>query len=156
MPSARVLPIAVPPGRFAVPVGTALARAIEKTGRRAVVVASTDLTHYGANYFGAAHGPLPDALAWMKENDRRFLDHVLKFEVNAIVPEAGAHQNACGAGAVAAATAAAQAMGASKAKLLEYTTSYEVMGGDSAVGYAAIVFTAEADVAGEPEGEASE
>lgn len=144
-PEAQALPVAVPPGRYAARTGKAVAQAVEATGRRVVVVASTDLTHYGGHYFGETHGSLPGALDWMKRNDRRFIDRVLQFDIDAIVPEANKNRNACGAGATAAAAAASKALGATAAELLEYTTSYDVMGGDSAVGYAAIVFQTEGD-----------
>ena len=146
LPDARILPIAVPPAPGAAEAGTAVARAVAASGRSAVVVASTDLTHYGMSYYGPAHGPLPGALPWVKDNDRRFIRLVEKLDAEAIVPEAQANHNACGAGAVAAAVRAAAEMGASEARLLEYTTSYDVMGGrgaDSAVGYAGLVFRAD-------------
>jgi AmmeMemoRadiSam system protein B len=64
-------------------------------------------------------------------------------EADRIVPEAAEHQNACGAGAVAATVAAARKLGAQEGILLSHITSAEVMGAADAndsVGYAGIVF----------------
>jgi len=145
-PEARILPVAAPPVPGIEAAGKAVARAAAATGRRVVVVASTDLTHYGMNYFSVNHGPLPGALGWMRENDARFIERVKALDAVGVVAEAQRHHNACGAGAVAAAIAAARSAGAVEAALLEYTTSYDAMGGrfaDSAVGYAGLVFRAE-------------
>jgi len=142
-PGADMVPIAVPPSQEAVRVGEAVAQALRSSGRRAVVVASTDLTHYGMGYGMADHGPLPGAMPWMRENDRRLIRLVEALRAEDIVPEAQRNHNACGAGAVAAAVAAARGLGAARARLLEYTTSADVLGEthpDRAVGYAGLVF----------------
>ena len=79
----------------------------------------------------------------MRRNDRRLLDLVTAMRAADIVPEAQAHHNACGAGAIAAAIAFAQEMGAQEGLLLHYTTSHDVLptGRPSdLVGYGAVVF----------------
>lgn len=142
-PDALILPIAVPPGPDAVRVGEVIADVIKSTAKSAVVVASTDLTHYGMGYGGPDHGPLPDAKPWMTGNDYRIIRLVEILDAEKIVPEAQQHHNACGAGAVAAATSAARALGATSGKVLEYTTSADVMKetySERAVGYVGIVF----------------
>ena len=48
--------------------------------------------------------------------------------------------SACSAGAAAAAAEYARLQGASKGRLIRYTTSWDVYPADSFVGYAAIVF----------------
>jgi hypothetical protein len=142
-PSARILPVAVPHIAGVLRVGRAVAEAIRATGRRAAVVASTDLTHYGMGYGAPSHGPLRGALDWMRANDRRILDLAERLEAEEIVPEAEQNENACGPGALAAAVAAARDLGAARGRLLEYTTSADVLrerDADRAVGYAAMVF----------------
>jgi AmmeMemoRadiSam system protein B len=63
-----------------------------------------------------------------------------------IVPEATANRNACGAGAIAATMGAVEQLGATEAKILGYTNSYEIMHGtsdsadDTTVGYASVIF----------------
>ncbi len=102
-PEARIVPILVPPSSRAVPFGTALGRILAAREQPAVVVASTDLTHYGYGGWSPA-GSGESAVRWVKEeNDRRFLDLVLGLDAEALVPEADARRSACGAGATAAA-----------------------------------------------------
>ena len=60
-----------------------------------------------------------------------------------LVPEAARHQNACGPGALAAAVAAARTLGAERGRLVDYTTSYDVVPEPvfrMAVGYAGLLF----------------
>ena len=68
-------------------------------------------------------------------------------KADAVVEEARAHHNACGAGAIAATLGAAREMGSEGGRLIEYTTSYDVLRdevyGDRVgdfVGYAGMVF----------------
>lgn len=143
-PQASILPVLVSPEERAVPAGETVARAITRSGKTAVVVGTTDLTHYGATYYGfAPAGTGEPALAWARANDQRIINLMLQMRAEEIVPEAAARRNACGGGAVAATVAAARALGARKGVLLEYVTSHDVMPRGPAtdfVGYAAVVF----------------
>ncbi len=146
-PQARLLPIMVLPGPHAHEIGRAVARAAKDSDTDAVFLGSTDLTHYGPGYGMLSHGIGLPGLRWAKEyNDQRMIDLIVAMKEEAVVAEARAHQNACGAGAVAAAIAACRECGATTARVLEHTTSAEVLGelrmGSpvDAVGYAAIVF----------------
>jgi len=146
-PEAKIVPIIVAPTPTAVEVGKAVGRTLETYKTDAVVVGSTDLTHYGPNYGFAPRGIGPDALAWAKDvNDRRLIDLILKMDAEGVIPQAASDRSACGAGAIAATIAACRQLGAQQALLLEHTTSYEVarrMHDESAtlaVGYAGIVF----------------
>ncbi|MDM8007829.1 MAG: AmmeMemoRadiSam system protein B [Phycisphaerae bacterium] len=145
-PSAKLLPIIVPPSASAPDVGRAVAERAKALRRGVVFVGSTDLTHYGPGYRFTPMGSGPDALRWAKEvNDRRVLDLVEALKSHQIVPEAIEHHNACGSGAVAAAMEASKVMGANQAHILRHTTSNEVARrrfGESAdaVGYAGVIF----------------
>lgn len=142
-PDATIVPIAVPPCDEAVPLGAAIARVAAASAKRIVVVASTDLTHYGMGYGTPNHGPLPGAMGWMRENDMRVVRMAEALEAEGICAEAAGHYNACGAGAMAAAVSAARCLGAEAGRVLEYTTSAEVLperGADCAVGYVGMVF----------------
>jgi AmmeMemoRadiSam system protein B len=142
-PGAKIVPVAVPPVTEAAAMGEAVAAAIAKFSKRVMIVASTDLTHYGMDYGTPDHGPLAKALDWMHSNDRRVISLVESLKAEEIVPEAQEHFNACGPGALAAATAAARALGATAGRVLEYTTSAEVLNevdSDRAVGYVGLVF----------------
>lgn len=144
MPTAKILPILVPPSPRAVEIGQSVARTLATYRIDAVVVGSTDLTHYGPNYDFTPQGAGPDGLTWAKEvNDGRMIQRMLALDAPSVVPEAAHHRNACGSGAVAATLAALREMGADRAVLLEHTTSREVSGHESdssAVGYAGLVF----------------
>ncbi|MBN1342128.1 MAG: AmmeMemoRadiSam system protein B [Phycisphaerae bacterium] len=144
---ASILPIIVTSGPRAIEVGQAVARAIEAYKTDAVVIGSTDLTHYGANYGFTPRGIGPEALAWAKDvNDRRLIDRILDFDAQGVIEDAAANHSACGAGAIAATIAACRQLGATQAAVLEHTTSHEIsrrMFDESAtiaVGYAGIVF----------------
>lgn len=142
-PDARILPISAPHDTGAAEAGQRTGAALKSVSRRVAVLASCDLTHYGMGYAGPTHGPLPQAMQWMRQNDERFIRLVERLDADAVVPEAAEHANACGAGAVAAAMAAARELGATRGIAIEYTTSAEVLGeihADRAVGYLAAVF----------------
>lgn len=143
-PQARILPILVSPTERAVRVGEALAQAAKRAGKSVVIVGTTDLTHYGAMFYGfAPAGTGERALAWARANDERVIRLMLEMRAEEIVPETEAHHNACGGGAIAATVSAARALGAQKGVLLEYTNSHFILPRGPAtdfVGYAAIVY----------------
>ena len=142
-PEATVVPIAVNPDSRAVPLGQRIGEILKNDNRSAIVIGSTDLTHYGDMYDFTPVGDGPRAYQWVCENDFRILRLAEQMAASEIVPEADRHQNACGAGAMAATVAAAQVLGAGRGYLIEHTTSYDVapeavfrMG----VGYAGMLF----------------
>ena len=141
-PGIPVVPLMVPPGRYAAEIGTRLARLVK--GRRIVAIGSTDLTHYGSEYLFAPRGTGEEAHAWMRGNDERILDLARQLDAERIPAEAEANRNACGPGALAAAAAFAREMGAPEGTVLERTDSHEAQGQRGAfrmaVGYAGIVF----------------
>lgn len=146
-PAAKIVPIAVPPTEQAVAIGLAVGKALAgQAAGRAVVVGSTDLTHHGG-HFGHSGGHGEKSESFARANDRRMLDLIEAMAADAIVPEAMRRHNACGAGAIAAAIAATQAMGASAGRVLAYTNSYEIVHkqapydlDDTTVGYASVIF----------------
>lgn len=148
-PDARLLPIMVPPTPRSADVGRAVAGACRDADVDVLFVASSDLTHYGPSYGFTPHGIGEQGLSWATTvNDRRMIDRMLALRDDEIVPEAAAHQNACGSGAIAATIAACRAFGVSRAILLEHANSHEILKArfdeppTDAVGYAAIAFVA--------------
>jgi len=143
-PAAKLLPLMVPPSGRSAEIGDAVGRTLASYKYNAVVLASSDLTHYGDRYGFTPMGPGREGLEWAKNvNDRRLLDRVLAMDAEGIVPEAREHRNACGGGAIAAVIAAARAMGGRSGLLLQHATSRETLGLDfdnNAVGYAGVVF----------------
>jgi len=142
-PKTSIVPIAVPPGEEAVALGEGIGKVISGQGLNAVVIGSTDLTHYGDNYGFTPAGYGPEAYRWMRENDEKIIRLALGLKAREILDEAAADYNACGPGAMAAAAAASKAMGSKGGVLLEHVTSYDVYPQgefDMAVGYAGIIF----------------
>jgi len=142
LPEAKLVAVAVPPHRHPVQLGDLLAHMVRD--RKIVAVGSSDLTHYGEErFFFAPRGTGPSAHEWMKSNDERVIELVQELQVEQILPEVASHHNACGAGALTAATSFARTRGAEQGILLEHTTSHEVRPEESftfGVGYAGIVF----------------
>ncbi|MDR0290601.1 MAG: AmmeMemoRadiSam system protein B [Treponema sp.] len=105
------------------------------------VVASTDLTHYGAHFGFAPMGIGHEALRWMKGNDRHFIDAVISGDPAAVLERAEKDMSSCSAGAVLGAMGFAAAGNLGSAHLLEYGTSADDNpSADSYVGYAALSF----------------
>jgi len=109
-------------------VGQAVAKALQ--GRNAVVIASTDMTHYE-----------PQETANRK--DRMALAAVEKMDEELFYSTVEAHcVSMCGYGPVVALITAAKRLGAKRAELLCYRTSGDVIGDySSVVGYASVRFT---------------
>lgn len=141
-PEAELLVLRAPPSSDALVLGQRLAAYLERTGIRAVAVASTDLTHYGDNYGFAPHGRGAGALRWVREeNDPAFIEAVASGEGERILAVSRERHNACSAGAVAAVNEVARARGL-RFEPLDYATSADVMPRDlsSFVGYLAGVY----------------
>lgn len=146
-PSAKILPIAVPPVSQAHRIGRAVGQVLAAEDAPAVCIGSTDLTHYGPGYGFTPQGRGRAGIDWAKRvNDKRIIDLMVQMRDDQIVAEANANSNACGAGAVAATVAAAKELGAGRGLLLAHISSAEVTqqlwGQESSesVGYAGVVF----------------
>ena len=109
-------------------VGKAIAKAVER--KRAVIIASTDMTHYE-----------PHENATRK--DRLALNAIEKMNEEEFYQTIEAHYiSACGYGPVVALITAAKMLGAKKAEILCYKTSGDITGDySSVVGYASACFT---------------
>jgi AmmeMemoRadiSam system protein B len=109
-------------------VGLTIAKIIEK--KRAVIIGSSDFTHYEKNEF--AH-----------QQDMALIEPILELDVEEFYAVLeNKNVTACGYGAIASTMIACKEMGATKGKLLKYATSGDVTGDtDSVVGYGSIVFT---------------
>jgi hypothetical protein len=139
-PQAKVLALRSPHSAMAIELGKAVAAVAKELKVSILAFGSTDLTHYGPNYGFSPKGYGPEAVKWVKEvNDKKFIDDALKLDGAGMLKTAAEDQSACSAGGAVAAVAAAKADGAHKAKLVDYYTSFDIMPGDSFVGYAGIV-----------------
>jgi hypothetical protein len=141
----KIVPIIVGYGDYDMceNVGKAIAEAIGELGRDAVVLGSTDFTHYGAlyGYTPAGTRPFERVLRWVHETDRSLIDLIVSLDAEDLVRKVRENNyTMCGYLPVATMLVAAKAMGASRGELLNYATSYDVQGStDLIVGYASIV-----------------
>jgi AmmeMemoRadiSam system protein B len=132
LPGVPVVPLAVgfQTRETIAALGAALATALE--GRRALLVASTDLSHY---FDGRTAATL----------DARVVEHVSRFDADALQGEFERYPEnergryvACGGGAAIAVMRASRALGASTARVLKYAHSGDISGDHaSVVGYLA-------------------
>jgi AmmeMemoRadiSam system protein B len=144
-PRADLLWLRFPADPCSFDAGKILAESAAKLGRRIVVLASTDLTHYGENYGFSPQGRGKPALDWVKKvNDAAFIAAVLDGDPSRVLKHAEEDSSACSAGAVLGALGFAACQGRTKARLLDYCTSADAGQADegeipdSFVGYAAI------------------
>jgi AmmeMemoRadiSam system protein B len=107
--------------------GRALASAL--AGTDAVLVASSDLSHYNDARTAA-------------ELDGRVIEHVRRFDAPGLMKALEAFPgHACGGGPIVAVMQAARALGAREARVLKYADSGDVSGDkDAVVGYLAAAF----------------
>ncbi len=140
-PETRILPLGMAAREEALKIGEKVAELIMGKGLEALVIGSTDLTHYGLNYGFTPHGVGDEAVQWVKEqNDKKMTDLMVRMDASAMLEEARASQNACCVGSAAAAVAAAKKLGSQNGELLVYRTSYDVEPHTSFVGYAGVVY----------------
>lgn len=141
-PTSRILPIGAPPAPETLKMANFLVDAANEAGKSLKIIGSTDLTHYGDNYGFAPAGRGQRAADWARnENDRKIIDLMMAMNPEGVMAEGLCRQNACCAGAAAAAIQASRRLGAEKAHLIGYRSSRDKHPGDSFVGYAGIVFS---------------
>lgn len=132
-----------PPDRSALELGDVLASYVESSGRRVVVVGSTDLTHYGPNFGFTPKGVGEQSVQWVREeNDRGFLDATVDMDAERAIEHALANHSACSPGAAATAVRFARTRGLTNGVLVGYATSYDKHKDASFVGYGGVGFAA--------------
>jgi len=140
-PKSKLLAIRAPHSQQAIQLGQAVVQVAQELQLSLLAFGSSDLTHYGPNYGWAPKGYGAAAVKWVKEvNDKEYVDRALKMDAPGVLQAAANDQSSCSAGATAAAISAARTMGASKANLVDYYTSYDIRPDNSFVGYAGILF----------------
>lgn len=120
-------------------IARAIAKTVKQTMRKAVIIASSDFTHFGLNY---GYFPFSDNI---KENmyslDKKAIEYIKKLDSARFlyhIEKTGA--TICGKMPIAAMIETTKLLGAKKACLLHYYTSGDIISDySSAVGYAAIV-----------------
>lgn len=120
-------------------VGKIISKAVEKTKKDVAIIASTDFSHVG---FGYMQPPPPGMRAdeWAKNQDENAIKKILEMDAEGLIKIVEEKNiSMCGYGCVAAMITTAKELGAKKAELLKYSSSYEVQPGNSCVGYGAII-----------------
>jgi len=110
-------------------------------GRDAVVIASSDFTHFGRAYgYAPVRGTAEQVMKWIKDNDLKAAEKIMKLDVKGFYKKKeGDRMTICGSGPIMAMLTATKHMGGKGAELLKYATSYDVSHDiDMVVGYAAI------------------
>ena len=129
LPDAQIVPLVMGHQRrdTAYALGDAIAAAVK--GRKAVLVASTDLSHY-------------QTAATAAQLDRKVIQHVLAFDPAGLMSLLETFpEHACGGGPTVAVMRAAQLLGATDVRVLKYGDSGDVSGDKQAVvGYLAAAF----------------
>jgi len=135
-PQARIVPLLMgfQTAEVAFALGDVLASVL--SGRRALLIASTDLSHYH------------DA-ATARELDAIVIDCVRRFDPEGLQRALDArHDHACGGGPTVAVMRAARLMGANVSAVLKYADSGDVSGDKSSVvGYLAAAFGSQSSIA---------
>lgn len=140
-PQARLLAVRAPHSLQAMELGQAVVQTARELNLSLLAFGSSDLTHYGPNYGWAPKGTGPAAVKWVKEiNDKHYVERALALDAVGVLKAAASDQSSCSAGATAAAISAGKTLGASKALLVDYYTSYDIRPDSSFVGYAGILF----------------
>jgi AmmeMemoRadiSam system protein B len=109
-------------------IGLTIAKMVKN--KNAVIIGSSDFTHYEENEF--AH-----------KQDKALIEPILKMDIDKFYRILQENQvSACGYGAIASTMAACRELGATKGSLAKYATSGDVTGEKSSVvGYASIIFS---------------
>ncbi len=107
-------------------------------GKDVVLVASSDFTHVGPQYFQMP--PRGTAPAWAKSQDSKAIEKIVALDAKGFAGRVAQDDiSMCGYGPVASMLTAAKRLGATHASLLKYATSSDTSGDDrTAVGYGAI------------------
>ncbi|AQU06300.1 AMMECR1 domain-containing protein [Dehalococcoides mccartyi] len=129
-PDIKIVPITVSFGKSETlaDIGYGIASALRETGREAIIIASSDMTHYESQ--SDAH--LKDSLA---------LDAIIKLDAAEMLERIQAnHITMCGYAPVAAMLTAVKELGAKRARVVAYQTSGDITHHlDQVVGYAGLV-----------------
>jgi AmmeMemoRadiSam system protein B/AmmeMemoRadiSam system protein A len=138
-PGARIVPVVVgaPDLSMCTRLGGALAKVLRS--RNALLVASSDLSHYpGYNTAVTVDRKTLDAIALL---DPKELNSAIRSQDKAAVT--GVETSACGEAPIMAVAAAARGLGATRGVVVSYANSGDALIGDASrvVGYGAVVYT---------------
>lgn len=136
----KIVPVTIPPtdAQSIQEAGLSIATAMQQTSKKIFVIASTDMTHYGARSYGFApvgSAPIEKVIDFIKKTDGKIIDHITKCNYQGVLQMAS-KTTMCGPGSVATLLVIAQKINTVEVKVLKYTTSYDIVGeSDAIVGY---------------------
>jgi len=119
-------------------IGNIISDVIKKSDKKIVIIASSDFSHAGFNYQSMPPKGI-NIDEYAKTQDMKAIEKILNLDpeqLTNIVHEKNISM--CGYGPISAMLTAAKNLGANKAELLKYGSSYEVHPGSSCVGYGAL------------------
>ncbi len=111
-------------------IGRELARAIKEYGKKTIIIASSDMTHYERQESAVS-------------KDKLAIDAILKLDEDMLMEEITRHDiTMCGSAPTIVMITALKELGAKKAQLIDYKTSGDISGDyTSVVGYAGILIS---------------
>jgi len=139
-PDAKLAWFRAPNEMGAARLGEALAAYARTSGRTLFVMGSTDLTHYGPNYGFEPGGRGTAGRAWAREGDHAIAAAFAGMDAATAVVLADDRRAACSVGAAVAAMAYAAAIGRTEGRTIGEASSWDLMRGDSFVGYCSVVY----------------
>lgn len=109
-------------------VGAAISKAVEKSAKTSLIIASTDMTHYESHESA-------------KSKDKKAIEQILKLDPKSLFDTVKKNNiSMCGIAPSTAMLIACKNLGANEAKLIKYMTSGDVSGDyDQVVGYAGLI-----------------
>ena len=140
-PKAKIVPVLIgtPDRALCTRLGQALGKVLKN--RRALIVASSDLSHYPSSRNAVSSDlPVLDAVITL---DTRLFQDTIQAQMSRRLPNL--HTCACGEGPIMTAMAAAEALGAEGGRVISYAHSGDTIIGEQnrVVGYGAVVLTGE-------------
>ena len=119
-------------------VGKIIAEVVKSINKNIVIIASSDFSHAGFDYMNMPSDDLR-VDQYAEKQDKHAIKQILDLNPFGLIDSVHINDiTMCGYGPVAAMLTAAKILGADKAELLKYGSSYEVHPGTSCVGYGAI------------------
>ena len=119
-----------------------IGKAIAKSSKEPLgVIASSDLVHYGSRFgYNPLRGGKEETLSWIKKNDMEILKMAENFDIDGLYNFIDSKDyTTCGYGPLSAMLSCMRELGAKKARILDYSNSFETSGDWSAVvGYGSV------------------
>lgn len=119
-----------------------IGRSIAKSSKEPLgVIASSDLVHYGSRFgYSPVKGSKEEILSWIKNNDMEILKMAESFDIDGLYQFIDSKDyTTCGYGPLSAMLSFMKELGAKRARILDYSNSYETSGDySSVVGYGSV------------------